>query len=84
MDRAEMLREALRKQEHAHRKLQAAKTEAAAPEETPEARSQRIQDLQEAAAQADTEMALLRPEPPATEDQSESEYQPPIGPALSN
>jgi tryptophan 2,3-dioxygenase len=84
MDRAETLRQALRKQEHAHRKLQAARTEASAPEESAELRSTRMQELQDAAAEADAEMARLRPEPVGPETGSESEYQPPIGPAFSN
>jgi hypothetical protein len=84
MDRAETLRQALRKQQHARREFQEAKTKAVPPDESPEQWSKRIDDLRAAAEEAEAEMTRLRPEHPTPDATTESEYQPPIGPGLSN
>ena len=84
MDRAETLRAALRKQEYARRAFQQAKTQEVPPDHSPEQWSEHVEELRRAADEAESEMSRLRPESETPADTEESEYQPPIPPALSN
>ncbi len=84
MDRAETLRQALRKQNHARREYEEVKDRELLPEETPEQWSTRVRDLRETAEAADAEMTRLRPNHPRTDGPSEQKYQPPMEPGFSN
>ena len=84
MDPAETLRQALRNQHYTHMAFQEAKTREMPPGESPQEWSKRIEDLRVAAEEADAEMKRLRPEEPLPDDTSDTEYQPPVGPGLSN
>ena len=84
MDPAETLRQALRKQEHTRREYQEAKNREQPPDESPEQWSRHVQDLREAAEVAEAEMDQLRPVQPNADRSPDEEYQPPMGPDLSN
>ena len=84
MDPAETLRQALRKQQHARREYQEAKSRNVAPGESPEQWAQRVQDLREAAETAEAEMDQLRPVQSKVDRPPDEAYQPPMGPDLSN
>jgi len=84
VDRAETLREALRKQEYTRRAFQQAKTKEIPPDRSPEQWAEQLEKLRRAADEAEAAMTRLRPERRDPADTSENEYQPPIPPALSN
>ena len=84
VDRAETLRQALRKQQHARREYQEAKSKELPPGESPEQWAQRVQDLREAAETAEAEMNELRPVQSKVVRPPDEGYQPPMGPDLSN
>jgi hypothetical protein len=82
MDPAETLRAALTRQHHARRNYDEAKNQEI-PEESPEERALRLEDLRAAAEAADAEMDRLRPAKPPTDDRQQEGISPPMGP-LSN
>jgi hypothetical protein len=84
VDQAETLRQALRKQQHARREYQEAKSKKVPPDESPEQWAQRVEDLREAAETAEAEMTQLRPVPSTVDHPTDEAYQPPMGPDLSN
>ena len=84
MDPAETLRDALRKQQHTRRVYQEAKARPLPPDESPEQWSRHVEDLREAAEAAEAEMDRLRPAQSKADHPHDGEYQPPMGPDLSN